>query len=167
MSLYRCTVGADCFSAGKPISGQPPIPTVWCCDISPMTLYNCSSQGVWFKASQASTNNRNAIPCLGEVESRWFSAIHAPSETRQVRKYKRTVVPITLVTTCLSRLPGICQPKGVTVVSIHQQCMYQKRECWYPNAGVRLMQDGLVRSTVVCMANTAVAPQRLQDPVLV
>lgn len=28
MSLYRCIVGADCFSAGKPISGQPPIPTV-------------------------------------------------------------------------------------------------------------------------------------------
>lgn len=120
-----------------------------------------------FKASQASANDCDALSYLGGDESRWFSAIHAPSETRQVRKYKRTVVPITLVVTCLSRLPSICQPKGATVVSTHQQCMYQNRECWYPNAGVRLMQDGLVRSTVVCVANTAVAPQRLQDPALV
>jgi hypothetical protein len=132
-----------------------------------MTLYDCPFQSVCFKASQASANDYDAIPYLGEDESRWFSAIHAPSETRQVRKYKRTVVPITLVVTCLSRLPSICQPKGVTVVSTYQQRMYQKRECWYPIAGVRLMQDGLVRSTVVCVANTAVAPQRLQGPALV
>ena len=138
--------------------------------ISSMTLYDCvivHLKGFALRSASEAPMITVQYHISEKDESRWFSAIHAPSETRQVRKYKRTVVPITLVTTCLSRLPGICQPKGVTVVSIHQQCMYQKRECWYPNAGVRLMQDGLVRSTVVCMANTAVAPQRLQDPVLV